>query len=126
MQYLAYAQTAFTIWMLVDAYRRGAEGYWFYVILFLPGLGSWAYFLAVKAQDFRGPGGWSWPRRGPSPDELRYRAGQRPTLANNLALAECLVQRGEHGEAVPPLEAALASEPGHGRVLYLLATCNVR
>ena len=35
---LTLAQGAFTIWMLVDAYRRQAETFWFWVILFLPGL----------------------------------------------------------------------------------------
>src|SRR5947209_2077661 len=52
---LSLAQTAFMVWMLIDAYRRRAEGYWFWVILVLPGLGSWAYFFVVKLPDLRGP-----------------------------------------------------------------------
>src|SRR5215471_3912710 len=105
-----------TVWMLVDAYRRGAEGFWLYVILFLPGLGAWAYFFAVKLPAWRGGRSWSLPaflHRGPSLDDLRYHAEQTPTLANHLALAERLMQGGEHAEAVPHLEALLAREPDH-------------
>jgi hypothetical protein len=99
MEYLGYlyqvlylAQGAFTIWMLVDAYRRGAESYWFLVILFLPGLGAWAYFFVVKVGDFPGLRDWSFLQRRPPLEELRYKAEQTPTLTNRLALAERLVE----------------------------------
>ncbi len=125
MEYLALAQAAFTVWMLIDAFRRGAEGgNWIYFILFLPGVGAWAYFFAVKVHDVRLGRGWSLPQWGPSLNELRYRAEHTPTLTHHLALAERLAQRREYEEAVPHLEAALAREPDHGRALYLLATCH--
>lgn len=121
---LYLAQGGFTIWMLVDAYRRGADGYWFWVILFVPVLGAWAYFFAVKLGDFTGGRDWSLLlQRRPRLEELRYRAEQTPTLTNHLALAERLVELSDYEEAVPHLEAVLAQEPELGQALYLLATC---
>jgi hypothetical protein len=123
---LSLAQAALTVWMLVDAYRRPADGFWLLVIFLFQPLGPWVYFFAVKARDFRGPRGWSLPARGPSLAELRYRAGNVPTLANHLALAQRLIQRQEYDEAVGHLEAGLKIEPDHGQLLYSLALCHAR
>jgi hypothetical protein len=120
---LALAQLAFTLWMLVDAYRRQAEAFWFWVIFLVPLVGPLAYFFSVKAGDFHGLPAWSLFQRRTPLDELRYRAEHVPTLTNHLALAERLIERGEHAEAVPHLEAARQREPEHGQVLYLLAVC---
>jgi hypothetical protein len=124
--YLWIAQAILTIWLLVDAYRRGAEGFWFWVILLFQPLGAWVYFFAVKLGDFRGLGYSSLFRRGPSLAELRYRAEHIPTLASRLALAQRLIERQEYEEAVPHLEAAWKTEPDHGQVLYSLALCRTR
>jgi hypothetical protein len=124
--YLYLLQVAFMIWMLVDCQRRRAEFHWFWVILFLPGIGAWVYFFVVKARDFRGwegPSFWPFHSR-PSLQELRYRVEQTPTQANHLALAERLIEQGEHAEAAPHLEAVLAREPDYGQALYLLAQCH--
>ena len=43
-------ETAFMIWMLVDAINRRAEYYW-YIIIFVP-FGEWVYFFTVKIHDF--------------------------------------------------------------------------
>ncbi len=122
---LTVLQTAFMIWMLVDCYRRGAEGYWFWVILLLPGVGAWVYFFMVKVPsgDFRNLNVGGLIRRGPSLDQLRYLAEQTPTLTNHLNLAQRLVELGQHAEAVPHLQAVLKTEPDHGMALYALATC---
>jgi hypothetical protein len=120
---LTVAQTAFMVWMLVDAYRRQAEAFWFWVILIVPGLGAWAYFFAVKLADFRG---LSFLQRRASVDELRYRAEQVPTLANHLALADRLIELKDYAGALPHLEAAQKLEAEHGQVLYLLALCHAR
>jgi hypothetical protein len=121
---VALAQAALTLWMLVDAYRRGADSVWFWVILFFPVLGAWVYFFAVKAGDFRGlAGGQPLFQRRVSTEELRYQAEKVPTLANHLALAQRLIERHDHADALPHLEAALAREPDHCQVLYGLAVC---
>ena len=41
---------AFSLWMMVDAYRRGAAYFWFPIILFP--FGAWVYFFCVKINDF--------------------------------------------------------------------------
>jgi hypothetical protein len=121
--YLSVAQTAFMIWMLVDCYRRQAESFWFWVIFFIPVLGAWAYFFAVKVSDFRGINLAGLFQRKASLDELRYRAEAMPTLTNHLALAQRLMELGDHEEAIPHLEEALKKEPDHGSALYFLAGC---
>jgi hypothetical protein len=130
MEYLDYlyqigylAQGAFTIWMLVDCYRRGAEQYWFWVILFVPVLGAWAYFFVVKIGDFSALRELSFLQRRPAMEELRYKAQQMPTLTNRLALAERLVEIRDYEEAVPHLEAVLKQEPDLSQPRYLLALC---
>jgi hypothetical protein len=125
--YLGLLQAAFTLWMLIDAYHRSTEAFWFWVIFLFQPIGPWFYFLAVKLQGWRDRPGLSLPlfQGGPSLKELRYRAQQSPTLANHLALAQRLIVRREYGEAEPHLEAALKVEPDHCQVLYSLALCRV-
>jgi hypothetical protein len=128
LQILWLAQMAFTIWMLVDCYRRGADYFWFFLIIFTGGLGAWIYFFVIKIKDF-GEFEVPWLKRlslfqkGPSLAELRYRADQSATLANQLALGERLVEHREYAEATPYLEAVLAREPDHCHALFALATC---
>ncbi len=122
---LSAAQSLFMLWMLFDAYRRGAEHFWFWVIFFVPVLGAWAYFFTTVAPHLGSSSFFQFQRQA-SLQELRYRAEQTPTLANNLALGQRLIARGEHAEAVPFLEAAHKVEPEHGSVLFALAQCYVQ
>ncbi len=115
---------AFTVWMLVDAYHRQPEPYWFWIILLIPLAGPVAYFAAYKLDELRLPKHWSLFRRGPSLTELRFRAEQTPTLANHVALAERLMDHGQFAEAVPHLETALTREPEYCHALYRLAVCH--
>jgi hypothetical protein len=120
---LYLAQAAFTIWMLVDAGRRGVDAYWFWIILFFQPIGAWAYFFLYKVKDFGGGTGWLanlFKRRTPL-SELRYRVERSPTPAHWLELGDRLVETGAYAEAVPHLEAVLAREPEHCRCLFLLA-----
>ena len=48
--------TVLKIWMLVDAIRRGAESYWYFIIIFAP-FGECIYFFMVKIRDFDFAGG---------------------------------------------------------------------
>jgi hypothetical protein len=123
MEYLVFAQLAFTVWMLIEAARRQEEALWFWVVLLVPVVGAWSYFVLIKLADYSAAG-WPFGPRRPSLDELRYQAAQAPTLARDLALAEALIERSQHAEAVPHLEAALHREPDHCQVLYLLALCH--
>jgi hypothetical protein len=125
-QVIGLLSLAFTIWMMADAYRRGADYFWYYVIFFLQPVGAVVYFFAVKARDFRALQGIPLLRTGPSLADLRHRAATVPTLANHLAYAERLIDKEEYAEALPHLEAAHKREPEHWQVVYLLALCHVR
>jgi hypothetical protein len=111
--------------MMVDAYQRSAEMFWYWVILFFQPLGAWVYFFAVKVRSLRlasRRSAISWQRR-PSLDELRYRVERAPTLANRFALAERLMEKKAYTEAIPHLEAVLAIEPDYCVALHSLAAC---
>jgi hypothetical protein len=123
---LYLAQVALTVWMLIDANRRGVDSYWLWIILIFQPVGAWAYFFVYKVKDFSRGGGWlaGLFSRRPSLEELRYRAAQAPTVVGRLELAERLIEAGEHQEAQPHLEAVLAREPDHGTALFALAECH--
>jgi hypothetical protein len=123
------AHVAMTIWMLVDALRRGVDWIWFLIIAFFQPIGPWVYFFAVKFRELRMPrfggSGIIRDRRRLSLDELRYHAERTPTVANRLALAERLMDKGQHREAIPPLEAILKMEAGYCTALHDLALCHL-
>ena len=108
-------QAAMTVWMLVDANRRGVEYYWFWLILIFQPFGAWAYFFLYKAKDFKSGPSWLTGlfHQRPSLQELRHRAERLPTIAIRLELGTRLVEVGEFAEALPHLEAVLAREPEH-------------
>src|SRR5207302_7634873 len=107
---LSGLQVAFTVWMLVDAYQRRAEIIWFWVILCAVPVGPWIYFFAVKLGDFSLPRAGNLFARRTSLDELRYQAEHVPTLTSHLALAERLIELGQHTDALPYLESARKRE----------------
>lgn len=51
-QLFFFLQTAFSIWMLLDAIKRRSEFYW-YVIIAVP-FGELVYFFMIKIHDFKG------------------------------------------------------------------------
>jgi hypothetical protein len=125
---LSAAQTVFMIWMAVDAFRRRAENFWYWIIFFVPVIGAWVYFFAVLAPHLASDKNYFSQlfQRKVSLEELRYKAEQTPTLANNLALGQRLIARGNAPEALPVLEAAHKVEPEHGSVLFALAQCHAQ
>jgi len=126
MSPLYLAQAALTVWMLVDANRRGVEYYWFWIILVFQPLGAWAYFFIYNAKDFRAGQNWlaGLFQRPASLQELRRQAERLPTVANRLELGARLVDTGDYAEALPHVEAMLAREPEHCQALFLTAECH--
>lgn len=122
---LYYLQTAFMIWMLVDAIRRRADFYW-YIILFVP-FGAWIYFFVVKIHD------WDlrWLKRllsferPPSIDALRYAVRETPSFANKMKLATALHDAGEFAEAAEIFEAALRTHKDEPEALHGLGRCRL-
>jgi hypothetical protein len=123
-----YAQMAFTIGMLVHAYRTGAEHLWFWVILFFQPFGAWAYFLVGFLRHFRmgqvASAVPTWQKKL-SLEELRYRAERTPTVVNRMALAERLIEKGQHAEAIPLLEAVMAADDIYCQPKHDLAVCHL-
>lgn len=111
MQILFALQTAFSLWMLVDAASRRA-GYVWYMIIMMP-FGEIAYFLAVKIHDpeFRAFGR-SFTYKPPSLEQLRFNAEHTPSLENRLLLARGLHDDGRYTEAVELFRELLHAEPG--------------
>ena len=108
MHVLFALQSAFSLWMLVDAARRGA-GYVWYMIIMMP-FGEVAYFLAVKIHDPE----FAAFRRRPRPaslDQLRFNAEYTPSFENQLMLAQGLHDADRHVEAAELFQQLLDSEP---------------
>jgi hypothetical protein len=125
VQVLSLIQLAFTVWMLVDAYKRRVEHFWYWAIFIFQPVGAWVYFFAVKFHTFRltKTQGYSSEERSLSLEVLRSRVNRAPTVANRFALAERLMEKGAYAEAIPLLEAVLAIEPNYCAVLHALAEC---
>src|SRR5262245_28905954 len=126
--WLGYAQLAFTIGMLIHAYKNGVETFWYFVIFFLQPVGAWVYFFVVFIRGVRLPGGgWSNPgwQRKLSLAELQYRADKTPTVNNRIALAEGLMDKRKHADAIPLLEAVLATDHIHCQAMHDLALCHL-
>lgn len=117
---LYYLVAAVYIWMLVDAYRRRAEFWWYLIILFVP-FGVLIYFFVVKVPDRQRSGGGAFSRlvqREPSLDELRYRAGETPSVVNKLALADALLARGQYQEAAAIYQDVRSNDRENKEALY--------
>ncbi len=127
MQGLSLLQLGFTVWMMVDAYHRRVEPFWYWIILLFQPLGAWGYFFAVKMRTLRLPGlkPFDAGEERLSLEQLRYRAERTPTVANRFALAQRLVQKGLHAEAMPHLDAVLEFEPDYCAALHALAECRL-
>ena len=122
-----YAQSLFTIVMLVHAYRSRAEIFWYFLIFLLQPFGAWAYFFVVFIRTFRVGGssmGAFWQRKL-SLKELRYHAERMPTVNNRLAYAQGLMAKGRYAEAIPLLEGVLATDQIHCQAMHDLALCHL-
>lgn len=124
MHILFLLQTAFSIWMVVDAIKRGSPFYWYIIIMFP--FGEWVYFFTVKINDpafKRFFGGFL--TRPPNLQQLRYEASTTPSVLNRIWLAQALHDSGEHGEASELFEEILEQTPDDKVALLGLAQCCV-
>jgi len=125
---LLLAQSAFSVWMLVDAIGRpGIPRYWYWVVL-MP-FGEWFYFFKYKIHDpdfawLKAPFG-SWLDRPLSINELRHNAEQSPSLVNKVSLAQALHDADEYEEASKLFESALEIDSNASDALYGLGVSRI-
>ena len=116
--------------MVLHAYRSGGEHFWVWalVIVFVQPIGPWIYFFFVFLPTIRIGRGVStgplWQKKL-SLDELRYRAERTPTVVNRMALAQRLMEKGMHVEAIPLLEAVMAADDIYCQPMHDLAVCHL-
>ena len=117
-------QHAFMAWMLIDAYRRGAERRWFWII-FIP-FGEWYYFFMVKihAPEMAWLKQLFQYRKPLTLDSLRYSYEQTPSLANRLRLAQALHDESEYEEGARLFSEVMAKWPDNREALLGLALCH--
>lgn len=125
MQLLFLLQTAFTIWMLVDAVRRGSPFYWYIIIMFP--FGEWVYFFAVKIHDpqFKKFTSNLFTKRA-GLKQLRYNAQMTPSVQNKLLLAQALHDHRDYSEAITLFEEILQRDKAYKEALYGLAQCRIQ
>lgn len=112
---------AFTVWMLVDAYRRHAPLHWFLLIFLFSPFGAIVYFFAVKLKDFRGSEAKLTSVGGMDLQKLfsfAVRIG-----GDELDQADELERRDDYRGAEPLYRAALLRTPDNKRALHGLARC---
>jgi hypothetical protein len=124
---LLLLETAFSIWLLVDAIRRGRAAYW-YLVIMMP-FGELFYFFMVKIHDpdMR----WlkdAFKRVTTKPEkveQLRFRLDEAPSFTNTLTLAQGLYDKESYGEAADLFTRALGIDPESKDAHYGLGLCAV-
>ncbi len=120
-------QSAFSLWMLVDAAQRGPAYYWYPIIL-MP-FGEIVYFFTVKVHDPE----FLWMKsfvhrlttKRVTIDELRYQREHSPSYENQVALAMALHDEKQFQEARGLFEGLLRNYPESSESLFGLALCLV-
>jgi hypothetical protein len=125
--YLVF-DTLFSLWMLVDAIRRGRGSYWWLLVL-VP-FGEWIYFFQFKIHDpefeplrrfFH-----RFSKRQLSVEDLRLQLKLTPSFSNRLRLAQGLHDRGECAEARDLFEACFEQDQESKEALFGAASCHFR
>lgn len=118
---LFFLESAFSLWMLVDAYSRPqVPRFWFFVIL-LP-FGELFYFAKFKIHD----PDFAWLKAPFSPllekpnsiQQLRFNLEETPSLDNKVALALALHDNDEFEDSAALFEEALETNDQSWEALY--------
>ncbi|MEM6730476.1 MAG: tetratricopeptide repeat protein [Myxococcota bacterium] len=116
--------TVFTLWMLVDAYQRRAESYWYFIIL-MP-LGEWAYFFAVKIHDFNLSFIENLTKPPPaSLKTLQRRVHESPSDKNRLDLGWAHLENDAPAEAAEMFQSVLRRDPNDPKALHGLGLARI-
>ncbi len=120
---LFFLQTAFSLWLVIDAIRRGAAYYWYPVIM-MP-FGEWIYFFTIKIHDPE----FDWARelykklttKKVTLEERHFRARQSPSFAHKVELAQALYDTQAYREAAGVFTEAIEMDADSREALYGLA-----
>ncbi len=107
---------AFTVWMLIDAYKRRAPLGWVLIIFLCSPVGALAYFFAVKFRDFRAATPTSKDSASTSWFPLRSKS---PSLEE----ADQWEREDDYARAEPVYRKALLDDPNDKRALHGLGRC---
>lgn len=123
----ALVLTAFQLWMLVDAARRG-EWLWFAFVLLFPGLGPFWYFFGVYSRSPSATGGFELPgahsRRRIK--ELQAQIHHLDKPHHHLALGDIYFQQGKLELAEKHYRASLERDPSDRDARAHLGQCLLR
>lgn len=122
LRIIPFLWLAFKVWMLVDAYKRGVQQFWYYIIFFIP-LGAVAYFFMIKSRDANFKKLFEKPL---TIDDLRYKLKTTPSLENQLLLAEALYDKNEFHEALQIYQQALQQQPNNHDALFGQGSCQFK
>ena len=117
---LVYLTVAFSLWMLIDAIRRSAPGYWILIIIFVP-FGAIFYFFGIKLRDYRPWLQRLMKQRSRSIEELTARYEAAPSQANQLALATAFYNADRLEQAASLFADVLDKQPEEAAALWGLA-----
>jgi len=112
----------FHVWMLVDAIRRRAPFYWYFVFL-LP-FGTIIYFFMIKLPELNGrrpAAPATFTVRGPTLEELSELARVTPSELNKLAYADALLDAQKLPEAIGRYRDVLRQSPVSKEALHGLS-----
>jgi hypothetical protein len=116
---IAVLGTAFTVWMAVEAVRRGQASGWLWIILLFGPIGAGVYFFSEYAGDlFRGP---ALQPHKVTATELRQAELDVRRLGNAAtwtAYASALRGRSQPGKAVGAASQALEHQPANLEARY--------
>jgi hypothetical protein len=121
-------QSAFSLWLLVDAYSRPRVPRFWYFIILMP-FGEWFYFFKFKIHDPE----FAWLKtpfialfeKPASIEELRFRLEQTPSFDNRVALAQALYDHDECEESAALFEEAVKTNGTSCEALYGLAVSRI-
>lgn len=116
---LWWLQSLFTIWMLVECFRRGQAMPWALIILFFPVVGPLAYFL-LEVQTVVAIPGFGGGRSGLSTTTVAFRPHR--VTGQQLREAEAEVKRLDNGAAWSDLAALLCAKKRHAEAEHAAAT----
>lgn len=118
---MVYLTIAFSLWMLIDAIKRSAPGYWILIVVFFFPFGAPIYFFVIKFRDYRPllarlasqqlTSRGRAPSRAASIDELMARYEASPSRANQRILAEAFYESSRFEQAASLFSDILEGAP---------------